>query len=202
MAITLEPYTSGHVGSLNFGANELVTVLERPTTGANWRGFILDRCNYTTRTGYFPSSFVKLLTTPTGVASPASCDGTLNLNSPTKLRSSTFATSSTNSLLINTSLTAASLLSTHSSSTANSARTIAPHVSASSGSAALEINNVSIIENSLATASQLNRFVDFKVPLILLCFVFGYTKIDTLLDTTYESVFFDTMRLFRITFCQ
>ena len=60
------PYTSQHAGSLNFDANELIVVLERPISTqfiANWRGFILDRSTYTTRSGYFPCNHVRVAAT-------------------------------------------------------------------------------------------------------------------------------------------
>lgn len=90
--LSTQPYLNCHSGALNFSANELIVVLERPdnsavngsasaasnhneiysSLGASiygtgevtclWRGFILDRRNLTTRSGYFPSSYVRALT--------------------------------------------------------------------------------------------------------------------------------------------
>lgn len=82
--VSVQAYLSSHSGALNFEANELVVVLERPAPNSNvnecseiysslgasiyggvvtnlWRGFILDRRNFTTRSGYFPSSYVNLV---------------------------------------------------------------------------------------------------------------------------------------------
>ena len=85
-AISVQPYLNNHAGSLNFDRNELIVVLERPSstqllkgnstneiysslnnniygsmTATKWRGFILDPLSYTTRSGYFPSNCVKLI---------------------------------------------------------------------------------------------------------------------------------------------
>ena len=84
-AVSVQAYLSCHSGALNFEAKELVVVLERPDAasghGSNseiysslgagvygsgvvtylWRGFILDRRNFTSRFGYFPSNCVRLI---------------------------------------------------------------------------------------------------------------------------------------------
>lgn len=86
-AVSTQPYLkSSHSGALNFDSNELIVVLERPppnnttsgnscseiysSLGANiygsvvttlWRGFILNRTNFMTRSGYFPASFVNII---------------------------------------------------------------------------------------------------------------------------------------------
>jgi ankyrin repeat protein len=79
--VSIKPHFNSHTGSLNFEQNELITVLESPkltsacssssivlntefTTNVaalNWRGFILNKTNFTTRFGYFPSSYVSLI---------------------------------------------------------------------------------------------------------------------------------------------
>lgn len=58
-AVSLAPNNSTHTGALNFNANEVITVLDK--SNQNWRGFILDKSNYTTRSGYFPSEYVQLI---------------------------------------------------------------------------------------------------------------------------------------------
>ena len=108
----VKPYElyRAHAGSLNFESNEFITVFESPKltsacssssvglnaefnsnniAALNWRGFILNRDNYTTRFGYFPSSYVKM------VESTNIDDSAIN-NS----KRPTFLTSSTTSLLL------------------------------------------------------------------------------------------------------
>ena len=109
-AVTIQPYMSNHAGSLNFELNEIVTILERPTTSPNWRGFILNRANFSTRSGYFPSTHVKIINI-NDIQNKAlntqsnnnniynkSNYGTLKLS---KSLAKPFITSSTTSLLIN-----------------------------------------------------------------------------------------------------
>lgn len=86
-SVSVQPYLSTHSGALNFDQNELIVILDRPeptitsisnnsseiysSLGASsiygsgvknlWRGFILNRNNFTTRSGYFPSSFVNVV---------------------------------------------------------------------------------------------------------------------------------------------
>ncbi|CAF1239104.1 unnamed protein product [Rotaria sordida] len=57
----IRSYTDNHVGALNFTEGDCITVLDRNPTG-QWRGFILQD-DLTTRTGYFPSTYVQLNTT-------------------------------------------------------------------------------------------------------------------------------------------
>ncbi|CAF0794413.1 unnamed protein product [Rotaria sp. Silwood1] len=57
----IRSYTDNHVGALNFIEGDCITVLDRNPTG-QWRGFILQD-DLTTRTGYFPSTYVQLNTT-------------------------------------------------------------------------------------------------------------------------------------------
>ncbi|CAF2402053.1 unnamed protein product [Rotaria sp. Silwood2] len=57
----IRSYADNHVGALNFSEGDSITVLDRNPTG-QWRGFILQD-DLTTRTGYFPSTYVQLNTT-------------------------------------------------------------------------------------------------------------------------------------------
>lgn len=57
VATATQAYLTNHAGALNFAPNESITVLEKQNQ--NWRGFILDKSTYTTRSGYFPSAFVR-----------------------------------------------------------------------------------------------------------------------------------------------
>ena len=72
--VAIKSHVNAHAGALNFDLNEHITVLESTANSSmisaennaslvalNWRGFILNRLNYTTRFGYFPSSYVKML---------------------------------------------------------------------------------------------------------------------------------------------
>ncbi|CAF3953812.1 unnamed protein product, partial [Rotaria magnacalcarata] len=54
----IRSYTDNHVGALNFNEGDCITVFDRNPTG-QWRGFILQE-DLTTRTGYFPSTYVQL----------------------------------------------------------------------------------------------------------------------------------------------
>lgn len=58
-AISIKSNKSTHAGALNFGINEMLTVLDK--SNQNWRGFILDKNSYTTRSGYFPCDCVQLV---------------------------------------------------------------------------------------------------------------------------------------------
>ncbi len=58
-AVSLLAYLENHAGSLMFQKDERITVLERNPSG-NWRGFILQN-DLTTRFGYFPSTYVRLI---------------------------------------------------------------------------------------------------------------------------------------------
>ena len=75
-AVSVQPYFSNHSGALNFESNEIIVVLDRPqqntinnnyyteiytSIGITWRGFILNRKNFTTRQGYFNALCVKLI---------------------------------------------------------------------------------------------------------------------------------------------
>ncbi|UJR15770.1 hypothetical protein I4U23_002704 [Adineta vaga] len=54
----IQSYTDNHVGALKFVAGDCITVLDHNSTG-QWRGFILQE-DLTTRTGYFPSTYVQI----------------------------------------------------------------------------------------------------------------------------------------------
>ncbi len=58
-AVSLLAHLDSHAGSLMFDKDEYITVLERNPSG-NWRGFVL-QTNLTTRFGYFPSTYVRLV---------------------------------------------------------------------------------------------------------------------------------------------
>lgn len=79
-AVSVQPYFSKHSGALNFESNEIIVVLERSqqpigvtnnnnntygeiysSLGITWRGFILNKNNYTTRQGYFNALCVKII---------------------------------------------------------------------------------------------------------------------------------------------
>ncbi|CAF0769081.1 unnamed protein product [Adineta ricciae] len=57
----IQPYTDNHVGALKFMEGDCITVLDHNSTG-QWRGFILQD-DLTTRTGYFPNTYVQILST-------------------------------------------------------------------------------------------------------------------------------------------
>lgn len=158
LSISTESYSSIHAGALNFGPNELITVLERPSNGANWRGFILDRTNYTTRAGYFPPTCVKLLLADDSTMSTTTLKNTSNtssnrssLVSPRITRTGVgFATSSTNSLLIAAATNGMNAIS----------RAAMNHSILTNPDA---VDNLSIIESAYLAASQLNSSTEFKV---------------------------------------
>jgi len=58
--ISIEPHLNSHAGSLWFGKNELITIIDRNNLNT-WRGYILNRQTYTTEYGYFPSTHVRLI---------------------------------------------------------------------------------------------------------------------------------------------
>ncbi|CAF4390063.1 unnamed protein product, partial [Adineta steineri] len=57
----IQSYKDSHVGALNFVEGDSITVLDHNSTG-QWRGFILQE-DLTTRTGYFPCTYVQLNST-------------------------------------------------------------------------------------------------------------------------------------------
>ncbi|CAF0933695.1 unnamed protein product [Adineta steineri] len=57
----VQSYKDSHVGALNFVEGDSITVLDHNSTG-QWRGFILQE-DLTTRTGYFPCTYVQLNST-------------------------------------------------------------------------------------------------------------------------------------------
>ena len=113
--VSIKAHFNAHAGSLNFEKNELITVLESPkltsacssssvvlntefnsnnVAALNWRGFILNKTNYTTRFGYFPSSYVALVEQNVNTNNNNTSNETLNIKRPS------FLTSSTTSLAI------------------------------------------------------------------------------------------------------
>lgn len=90
-AISVACHCSTRAGSLNFDLNELIVVLDRAAgkTDSFWRGFILNKLNFTTKYGYFPSTHVRLVDLD---------EKTVNSNSPSSLSSSSSTISSPSSM--------------------------------------------------------------------------------------------------------
>lgn len=58
--VAIKSNQSSQVGSLNFEPKEIINVLERNEQQL-WRGFILNKMNFTSKYGYFPSSHVRII---------------------------------------------------------------------------------------------------------------------------------------------
>jgi len=58
--VAIKSNQSSQVGSLNFEPKEIINVLER-NEQQSWRGFILNKMNFTSKYGYFPSSHVRII---------------------------------------------------------------------------------------------------------------------------------------------
>lgn len=58
--VSIESHESQLQGSLSFNKNEIIKVLDNNLNGF-WRGFIVNKSNFTAKYGYFPSHYVRLI---------------------------------------------------------------------------------------------------------------------------------------------
>ena len=94
VALSTQPYFSNRAGALAFELNQMIIVLER-RDGGDWRGFILNKSNYTAKYGYFPSVNVKLIGSVSDYESPTTTTQSNQSNSPTSASSLSSSSSST-----------------------------------------------------------------------------------------------------------
>jgi len=92
LALSIQAYFSNRAGALAFELNQMIIVLER-REGGDWRGFILDKSNYTAKYGYFPAANVKLIGPVSDYESQTTQSN--QSNSPTSASSLSSSSSST-----------------------------------------------------------------------------------------------------------
>ena len=92
LALSIQAYFSNRAGALAFELNQMIIVLER-REGGDWRGFILDKSNYTVKYGYFPAANVKLIGPVSDYESQTTQSN--QSNSPTSASSLSSSSSST-----------------------------------------------------------------------------------------------------------